>query len=235
MRNLLKVNHLDVEFDGLRVLSDLSFELSEKETLVVLGPNGAGKTVLLRALLGLVPHQGDVVWSRGTRIGYVPQRVPFNRDVPLTVADFLRLKGGASRDLTAVLAQVGFTEPEFLTKQIGTISSGQFQRILIGWALMNKPDVLLFDEPMAGIDIGGEETIYSLLRKTREHSNLAIIFVTHDLSMVYQQATHVLCLSHQRMICHGSPDEVLKPDVLKAVFGGETSSYVRHQDRHPHE
>ena len=235
MRNLLKVSHLDVEFDSRPVLSDLTFELSERETLVVLGPNGAGKTVLLRALLGLVPYRGEVIWSKGTRIGYVPQRVPFNRDIPLTIADFLRLKGGPPRDLGAVMAQVGFTESDFLNKQIGTISSGQFQRVLIGWALMDNPDVLLFDEPMAGIDVGGEETIYSLLRKAREKSNLAIIFVTHDLSMVYKQATHVLCLSHRRMICHGSPDAVLNPDVLKTVFGGDTSSYVRHEERHLHD
>jgi zinc transport system ATP-binding protein len=93
MEPLLKVSNLQVELNRKLIIQNLSFKLVAGETLVILGPNGAGKTVLLRTLLGLVPHKGEIFWRSGTRRGYVPQRVPFNRDLPVTVSDFFELKG----------------------------------------------------------------------------------------------------------------------------------------------
>lgn len=226
---VLSVSALGVELDGKVILENLNFDLRERETLVILGPNGAGKTVLLRALLGLLPYRGRVSWKVGARIGYVPQRIPLNKELPVTVADFFELKKTKPANLPDLLRQVGIVDNDFPLKQLGLLSSGQFQRVLIAWALTSDPDVLLFDEPTAGVDVGGEETIYSLLRRTQQERNLAVILVTHDLSTVYSQATNVLCINN-KVSCYGPPKEILDPGVLQRIYGKEIRFY-----RHAHE
>lgn len=226
---VLSVRDLGVELDGSVILAGLSFELKERDTLVILGPNGAGKTVLLRALLGLLPHRGQVAWKAGARIGYVPQRIPINRELPVTVGDFFDLKKVKPADVPALLRQVGVIDPNFPAKQLGLLSSGQFQRVLIAWALAADPTVLLFDEPTAGVDVGGEETIYNLLHRTQQERRLSVILVTHDLSTVYSRATHVLCLNNKAS-CYGRPEEILDPEVLHRIYGQEIRFY-----RHAHE
>ncbi|HEX5418881.1 MAG TPA: ATP-binding cassette domain-containing protein, partial [Gammaproteobacteria bacterium] len=149
---ILSVSNLTVELDGKLIFEDLSFDLRDQETLVILGPNGAGKTVLLRSLLGLLPHRGRVVWKTGVRIGYVPQRIPLNRELPVTVADFFELRGARRETVPAQLRLVGIVDPDFPSKPLGLLSSGQFQRVLIAWALLNDPNVLLFDEPTNDLD-----------------------------------------------------------------------------------
>lgn len=229
MDSILKVKHFYVTFGLETVIHDISFEVKERETLVILGPNGAGKTVLLKALLGLLPYRGEVIWRKGVKIGYVPQRVPFEKDLPLTIEEFFGLKG-ISREKTAqVLNQVGIEDETFLKKQIGIISSGQFQRVLIAWALVDNPNVLLFDEPTAGIDIGGEETVYNLIQRTQKERELTIFLVTHDLTTVFNQATNVLCLNKNRF-CYGTPKEILTPENLEDVFGGKIKYFL-----HTHE
>ena len=193
---VLRVSHLGVEFDGKVIFQDLNFEVGDRETLSIPGPNGAGKTVLLRSLLGLVPCHGQVSWRAGVRIGYVPQRVPLNKELPITVADFFGMKRTALKDVASLLSQVGITDGDFPQRQLGILSSGQFQRVLIAWALVNDTNVLLFDEPTAGIDVSGEKTIHTLLQRAQRERRLALILVTHDLSIVYGYATNVLCLNN---------------------------------------
>jgi zinc transport system ATP-binding protein len=226
---VLQVSHLGVAFDGKSVFEDLSFGLKEGETLLILGPNGGGKTVLLRALLGLLPYRGLVSWRPGIRLGYVPQRVPLNKELPLSVGDFFALKNVRLANVAALLRQVGIAEEKFPGKQLGLLSSGQFQRVLIAWALVNDPDVLLFDEPTAGVDIGGEETIHTLLQRIQQERHLSIILVTHDLSVVYRDATNVLCLNN-RTSCYGPPTQILDPKVLQTIYGSEMQFY-----RHTHD
>lgn len=226
---VLRVLHLGVELDGKVIFQDLNFELRDRETLSILGPNGAGKTVLLRALLGLVPCHGQVHWRAGVRIGYVPQRVPLNKELPVTVADFFGMKRTSLKDVAGLLSQVGITDGDFPQRRLGILSSGQFQRVLIAWALVNDPNVLLFDEPTAGIDVGGEETIHTLLQRTQCERRLALILVTHDLSVVYGYATNVLCLSN-RTSCYGPPRQVLDPKVLQSMYGSEVKFYQHAHD-----
>jgi zinc transport system ATP-binding protein len=226
---VLQVSHLGVEFDGKVILQDLNFELRDRETLSILGPNGAGKTVLLRALLGLVPCRGQVSWRAGVRIGYVPQRVPLNKELPITVADFFGMKRTSPKDVAGLLSQVGITDGDFPQRQLGILSSGQFQRVLIAWALVNDPNVLLFDEPTAGIDVGGEETIHTLLQRSQRERHLALILVTHDLSIVYGYATNVLCLNN-RTFCYGPPKQILDPGVLQSIYGSGVKFYEHTHD-----
>ena len=216
--SILKVENLQVELDGRIILQNLSFDLQERETLVILGPNGAGKTVLLRTLLGLVPHQGTIWWKDGLKIGYVPQRVVVQKDLPVTVEDFFDLQNVSRNAVVEAIRQVGIQETAFRTKPLGLLSSGQLQRTLIASALAQRPDVLLFDEPMAGIDVGGEETVHGVLRRIHQESHLTIVAVTHDLSVVSGDATHALCIN-KPPYCYGTPKEVLTPANLQTIYG----------------
>ena len=208
-----------------KILDDISFGVNQGEALAIIGPNGAGKTVLFRTLLGLFPFVGEIEWKKDIRIGYAPQRFFVDRGVPITVKEFFLLKHGhfwfPHKDfldhLGHELGLVGLGE-EVLTKQMSELSGGQMQRILIAWAMTNHPDVLLFDEPTAGIDLGAEETIYTILHKLQKDRGTTILLISHDLNVVYRYADKVLCINKE-MICHGKPQDVLSPDELARIYG----------------
>jgi len=220
---ILKVRNLNVRLDHQSIIENLSFEVKRGDALTILGPNGAGKSVLLKTLLGLVPYKGEIEWAKAIKIGYVPQRLPFIKDIPLSIKDFFNLKGSPEKETEAVLTSVGFKE-DFSRRKIGDLSSGQFQRVLIAWGLVRNPQVLLFDEPTTGVDISAEETIYNLLVKLKGERDLTILLVTHDLSVVYKFSTNVICLNRQP-ICYGPPQEILTPESLQRLYGGEVKYY----------
>jgi zinc transport system ATP-binding protein len=192
-----------------------------------LGPNGAGKTVLLKALLGILPFQGKIEWRPGVKTSYVPQRLPFIKDIPMNVKEFFELKEASENEIKEILNSTGLKK-DILEKKIGDLSSGQFQRVLVGWALISNPQVLLFDEPTTGIDVSGQESIYNLLEKLKKERDLTILLVTHDLSIVYKLATDCLCLN-KKMLCYSIPKE-LTSERLSQLYGGEIKFY-----RHSHE
>lgn len=218
---ILQVENLNVQFNGDKVINDLSFEVKKGEIMVVVGPNGAGKTVLFRALLGLVPYSGKINWASGVKFGYVPQRFIVERDLPLSVKEFLSYKKG--KRITEVLEWVDLPT-HLLNQPLGVLSGGELQKVLIAFALLDDPQVLLFDEPTAGIDIGGEETIYKLLRKLKNEHGLTVIFISHDIHVVYQYAGNVLCLNKKK-ICFGPPHEALSAEELKKLYGTEVGIY----------
>jgi len=224
---ILKVDKLNVELDKEIIIDNLSFKVKEGEILTILGPNGAGKTVLLKTLLSIFPYQGKIKWKKGIKIGYVPQRLPFIKDVPLSVKEFFKLKKISDKKIKEILNLIGFKE-SFLSKKMGDLSSGQFQRILIGWSLIKNPEVLLFDEPTTGIDIGGEETIYELLTKLKKERKLTILLVTHDLSVVYRFSNYVICLN-KCPICQGVPKKILSSGNLQRLYGEEVKFYQHHK------
>lgn len=224
---ILKVEKLNVELDGEAIIKNLSFEVKRGDVLTILGPNGAGKTTLLKALLGVLPYQGKIEWQEGIKISYVPQRLPFIKDTPMSVLEFFQLKSKDKKEIKEVLSSVGFSE-NFLEKEIGALSSGQFQRVLIAWALVGNPDVLLFDEPTSGIDILGKETIYELLERLKKEKNFTMILVTHDLSVVYKFSNYVICLN-KCPVCQGIPKEVLTNEALQKLYGEEVKFYEHHR------
>jgi len=224
---VLKVENLNVELEGEEILKDLSFEVKEGEVLTILGPNGAGKTILLKTLLGILPFKGKIKWKPGVKIGYVPQRLPFIKDIPMSVKEFFDLKNVSGKESEDILKSIGLGK-DILKKKIGDLSSGQFQRILVGWALAKNPQVLLFDEPMTGIDIGGQESVYNLLEKLKREKNLTILLVTHDLSIVYKFATNCLCLN-KKVLCYSTPKE-LTTERLSQLYGGEIKFYEHKHD-----
>lgn len=232
MDSILSVRHLTVAFEQREVIHDLSFDLQPGDTLAVIGPNGCGKTVLLKALLGLVRFDGELRWSPGVRIGYVPQKVAADRQMPLTAQDllqaeahFLKLSSAEVRD---TIDQVDLPS-ELLHTSIGSISGGQFQKVLIAYALLRTPDVLLFDEPTASLDELEEERIYQLIEALQKTRQLTILLVSHDLSIVQRSANKVLCLSKGKS-CFGPPNRVLDPEILEAAYGAPLQ-YYRHLHR----
>jgi zinc transport system ATP-binding protein len=228
MSTALDVAHLTVAFGRTEILRDVSFRVDSGTTLAIIGPNGSGKTVLLKALVGAVPATGTVRWAPGTTIGYVPQKLDIERDLPLTGLDFLRAKrdvSGAARSETARVLALVDLPVDTAARPMGTLSGGHFQRLLLAFALMGRPAVLLFDEPTAGIDEPGQEGIYALFRRLQEEEGLTLILISHELSLVYRHADSVLCLSRRRP-CFGPPLEILTPERLQEAYGTAMKFHV---------
>ena len=231
---ILTVENLGVKFDNNEVLKGLSFFVQKEDVLAIVGPNGAGKSVLFRALLNLIPYSGNIKWAPGLKISYVPQKFNIDKDLPLSVEEFLKFKEKNSKKILGALKSVGIVdehhiERHVLKERLGWLSGGQLQRILIAWSIIDNPDVLLFDEPTAGIDVGGEETIYNLLKKLKDERGFTILLISHDLNIVYKYANNVICIN-KNMICYGEPSSVLDPTALAKLYGGEASFYKHEHD-----
>ncbi|HVZ78964.1 MAG TPA: metal ABC transporter ATP-binding protein [Gemmatimonadaceae bacterium] len=231
MPNALDVRHLSVAFGRQQILSDVSFHVEPGQSLAIIGPNGSGKTVLFKALIGTVPHDGAVEWAPGTKIGYVPQKLDIERDLPLTGLDFLRAKADVA-GVPAAQAEQALALVELpvsiASQPIGTLSGGQFQRLLLAFALMGNPSVLLVDEPTAGVDEPSEAGIYALFGRLRRERGLTILLISHELSLVYQAADAVLCLSRRRAF-FGRPMEILTTERLQDVYGANVKFHL-HDD-----
>lgn len=225
---LVSVRNLCIAFGDRTVLHDVSFEIEDGENIAIIGPNGSGKTLLLKSLLGLVPHTGSVQWRSGTRLGYVPQKIDADRSLPLNARNLLyskaRVIGCDDSDIADAVARVGLSA-ELLSTHIGNLSGGEFQRTLVGFAILGKPQILLLDEPTASLDEPGEEQMYELIQRLHDEMHIATITVSHDLSFVYRYAHRVLCLNRSG-VCYGPPRGVLTSDVLDQLFG--TRAFYEH-------
>lgn len=228
MATALEVEHLAVRFGEKSVLRDLSFRLPAGSCLAIIGPNGAGKSLLLQALVGYIPHEGSLRWAPGTRIGYVPQRLDLRRDLPLDGYDFLRARAAVAHtspdEIDQTLGQVGLSHDE-CRQPIGQLSGGQFQRLLLAFALIGSPSVLLLDEPAAGLDEPGQAKLYDIIDRIRSERSVTVLFISHDLSVIFQHATHVLCLSRARA-WFGPPREVVTPEILCELYGAPVRFHV---------
>jgi zinc transport system ATP-binding protein len=238
---VLTVENLSVTLDGLPVLQNVSFTLQHGEAFAVIGPNGAGKTVLFRALLGLLPHTGLVEWLPDVKIGYVPQRFSIDRSAPISAMEFFLLQSpnfwrpgpAFTNQLDQELKSMGLG-PGVLKKGLGELSGGETQRVLIASALLQKPSVLLLDEPTAAVDAGFEETVYTLLHRVQIERGTALLLISHDLSVVYRYAQRVLCLN-KSVVCQGPPVEALNPQALATLYGEARFYQHEHGPGHGHQ
>jgi zinc transport system ATP-binding protein len=230
---ILTVADLGVAFEGRSVIRGLSFELQSGECLAVIGPNGCGKTTLLKALMNLIGYEGEVRWSSNARLGYVPQRVAADLQLPLRVRDLLRAK---ARLLSLPVAEIDRVskeidvEPEILDSRVGILSGGQFQKALIAFALLGRPNVLLFDEPTASFDELTEGKICGLLHALQVEQGITVILVSHDLSVVYRYANMVLCLNKEKP-CLGPPKEILTPEAMEELYSAPLMYHQHSRDR----
>jgi len=230
---ILHVFKLTVELSGHQILHDISFDAQDHETIAVIGPNGAGKTTLFRALLGLIPYEGAITWRPDIKIGYVPQKLSIGKDIPLTTQEFFALKEKDSKEIDRVIGAVRLNTDRthlktgIMKQKLGLLSSGELQKVLIAWALVGHPDVLLFDEPTSGIDISAEGTLYSLLHRLQEEEKFTVILISHELQIVYRYATNVICLNKQSL-CFGPPKEVMDKENLQKLYGADVGFYQHH-------
>jgi zinc transport system ATP-binding protein len=217
----------------------------------LVGLNGAGKSTLLRALNKEVTYSGEVRFHCGhdhTRpapehVGYVPQKLRVEDNLPLTVTDlfglalqrwrplFLGVSAGVRQRMTELLARVRL-RPELVTAQVSKLSGGELQRVLLALALDPDPELLLLDEPAAGIDFKDQQPFYDLIRELNARTGVTVLLVSHDLSVVSRLADHVLCLEDGRIQCQGAPRDILTGEVLARTFGADKALF--HHDHHHH-
>lgn len=227
MKPLLEVKDVSVRLGGKAIIRHVNFSLERAQSMAIIGPNGSGKTVLLRALLNMAPYEGEIILQKGARLGYVPQKIDADRHLPLTFMNLFAAKAEALKlphsDIQFAIHSARLSDAIMKTP-VGHLSGGQFQRGLIGFAVLGKPDIILLDEPTASIDAPGEEEMYDLIHRLQDEFEMSVIVVSHDLSFVYRYAGQVLCLNGKG-ICFGPPQDVLTSHTLKELYGSSFTHY----------
>ncbi|MBC8003238.1 MAG: metal ABC transporter ATP-binding protein [Opitutaceae bacterium] len=245
----VEVRGLRVSFDGREVLRGVEMHVPRGQIVALIGPNGSGKTTLLRCLLGLQrADEGQIrifghshVRDALPRVGYVPQRLSLERNFNLSVREFLSLRLPETGNwfwqshrrtdaaLMVALAETGVGH--LLDRPLAHLSGGQLQRVLIAFSLLRKPDLLLLDEPTAGVDSPGEQGFYDLITEVHRKHHLTVVLVSHDLSMVFRHASWVYALNG-RICCQGSPEDVMNAESLKQAYGIHVAPYQHHHHVH---
>lgn len=214
---LIKLNKVNLKFGQVSILEDINLEIFPGETVAIIGMNGAGKSSLLQIILGLYKPTSGTVTVGTKKIGYVPQRLEFDRTVPVRVDEFLMTYGPGSKKQIHEELEV-FNARHLIPKKLSDLSGGELQKVLIVNALLQKPDLLLLDEATAGIDIHGEEVFYKLIDDIHQKYNITILLVSHDIHHVYGKSSKVVCLS-KKICCLGTPEELKTDENFKKQFG----------------
>ncbi len=247
--DLVTIRDLHVTLGGNAILHGVDANLARGQITALIGLNGSGKTTLLRAILKEVPYTGRIKFHCGhdhnrpmpEHVGYVPQKLNIDARLPLTVRDLLALALqrrplflGVSRRATRImegLLQRVWQPLVLLDRPVEKLSGGELQRVLLALALQPEPELLLLDEPAAGVDFRHEEPFYDLLARLNRETGVTVLLVSHELSVVSRHAHHVLCLKDGRIQCQGPPQEILSGEMLAQTFGAEKGVYA-HQHHH---
>lgn len=217
-------------------VQEVNFSVRQNSITTLIGPNGSGKTTIIKAILGLLEYRGEInifgqkVNKASHLIGFVPQRFAFDNTFPMTVFEFVVLP---------LIAQTNFPKPkrgqvfdtlgllkaqELADKTLASLSGGELQRVLLARSLVQEPRLLLLDEPEAGIDVGGEQTLYDLLDDLVDKKRLTVLIASHELDVVYTYADYVLCVN-KRLVCDGTPDQVLNQSTFEKLYGRQIKFY----------
>ncbi|MEM6696704.1 MAG: metal ABC transporter ATP-binding protein [Pseudomonadota bacterium] len=235
--SLITVNNLSVGYRADAVLRNVVMAVEPGEIVTIVGPNGSGKTTLLRAIIGAIePQRGEVTLQPGLRMGYVPQKLQIDETLPITVERFLRLTARVARSECKVALQNAGV-PDLLNHQMSGLSGGQFQRVLLARALINRPDVLLLDEATQGLDQRGSAAFYQQIEAVRRETGCAVLMVSHELHVVMSASDRVICLNGH-VCCQGTPAVVASAPEYRALFGtgtGGALALYRHEHDHDHD
>lgn len=232
---LLKIEKLSVAYGRTLALREVSLELGAGQLVGLIGPNGAGKSTLLKAILGILPHggqvlvEGEALERARNKIAYVPQREEVRWDFPVRVWDvvmmgryrrigWVRFAGKTDKEAVGVaLEEVGMYQ--LRDRQISQLSGGQQQRVFMARALAQAGDIILLDEPLNGVDVGSQEVILKLLTRLT-HAGKLVIMATHDLDVASEMCDQLCCVNHG-LVAFGPPKEVFRPEVLAHTYGGK--------------
>jgi len=236
MQNVIEIRDVSLAYGQVHILEHINLQIAAEEFFGLIGPNGAGKTSLLRLILGLnqpdsgtITVLGDEPARARSRIGYVPQHPTFRRDFPITVAEVIRLGQLGSHFPEKLLAGklanalTALELDDMADRQIGTLSGGQLQRVLIARALACEPELLILDEPTANIDLRAEQDIFSLLRQYNDH--MTIIVVSHDVAFISGFVHRAGCLN-RTLVCHRTEDITGK--TMEELYGSPIKMINHH-------
>lgn len=233
--SLIEVRGATVRHNGHATLDSVDLTVRAGEIITLIGPNGSGKTTLVKIALGLSQSDsGTVRRKAGLRIGYMPQDLTIDRTLPLTVRRFLSLgQAGKVRGIPEALTDAGVAYT--IDSPFQTLSGGEARRVLLARALLGEPDLLVLDEPSAGMDVIGQGEFYDLIRKIRDEQGCGVLLVSHDLHLVMAATDQVLCLNHH-ICCVGQPEAVAQHPEYLALFGSELREslavYTHEHDHH---
>jgi zinc transport system ATP-binding protein len=226
---------------GKNILRDAELTVQAGEIVTLVGPNGAGKSTLVKVMLGLEQADiGQVEKRSGLSVGYMPQRLHLDATLPLSVKRFISLaeRSFFAQNQERIDQCLALTGTEKLKKRAMTsLSGGEFQRVLLARAFYNKPQLLVLDEPVQGVDVGGQAAMYELIHRIREEWGCGILMISHDLHLVMAATDRVVCLN-QHVCCEGHPDSVSAHPEFLRLFGESTEAEVAiytHEHDHQHD
>ena len=232
---LVKLENAGVYRSSKWLVRGISFEINQGQIVTLIGPNGSGKTTTAKMILNILNTDEGLVKGNANKMAYVPQKINIDWTMPLRVIDFMKIT--SSLNNTQIIGFFVMTGVDkLLYNQIHSLSGGEFQRVLIARAIAKKPDLLVLDEPVQGVDFNGEIALYNLIKDISVNLNCGILLISHDMHFVMSTTDHVICLNGH-ICCSGSPSNVVKnPEYIK-LFGehnSETLSYYQHQHDHSH-
>lgn len=233
---LVRAEGIGVRRDGRWLVRNVDFEIRRGEIVTLIGPNGSGKTTTAKTVLGIFGcDAGQVRRADGLRIGYVPQRLAIDWSLPLDVRRLMTLTGRFPETaIEAALAEVGIAH--LADAPVQRLSGGEFQRAMLARAIIRKPDLLVLDEPLQGVDFTGEIALYQLIGTIRDRLDCGILLISHDLHIVMAATDHVVCLNGH-VCCHGTPQSVAESEEYRALFGSRGAAALavyRHHHDHAH-
>jgi len=236
MTPIIELQDICVDFNKRRVLDKINLSIIKGKITTLIGPNGAGKSTLVKVILGLQsPTKGKMIKTKKSKIGYVPQKLKLNDTLPLSVHRFLSLAGKFSQqEILEAVSLVG--APHLILASMHNLSGGETQRVILARALLQRPDILVLDEPTQGVDVQGQIDLYDLIDTVRIRFNCAVFMVSHDLHLVMAKTDHVICL-HHHICCSGAPADIREHPNYIAMFGNrnrETLAFYEHNHRHHH-
>ena len=233
-RNILvKLNQAGFRLKDKWLVKGVSLQIERGQIVTLIGPNGSGKSTTAKIALGIYKKIDGEVEKYTNKVGYVPQKISIDWTLPLRVKDFMVLTENLKdEDINEALSLTGVIQLK--NKNLGDLSGGEFQRVLIARAISKKPDLLVLDEPVQGVDFTGEIALYKLIKKITDELNCGILLISHDLHTVMSATDHVVCLNGH-VCCSGSPMDVAKNNEYKALFGEQASQILtRYEHRHDH-
>jgi zinc transport system ATP-binding protein len=230
---LVRLSDAGIERGGKWLVRGVGLAVRAGEIVTLIGPNGSGKSTTAKLALGVLkPTEGRVQQRSNLKTAYVPQKVAIDWTLPLRVDGMMSLTQTLSAD-EMLKALVSTGAEHLLKREVRHLSGGEFQRVMLARAIARKPDLLVLDEPVQGVDFAGEIALYDLIKKLRDDTGCGILMVSHDLHMVMAATDQVICLNGH-VCCHGTPETVATSDAYKQLFGDRAGALALYQHRHDH-